>query len=78
MAISGSGGWIPSKGVMLKDGHLVWQGLCQNKPKSIVEQDLEVAAERLIREPKKIIQVHFVGLNSATLDKIVWEKLNGD
>ena len=77
MAISGSGGWIPSRGVFLKDGHLVWSGLCQNKPKYIVEQDMEAAADKLLGDPGKEVQVHFYANNAIRLAQIVRERQDG-
>ena len=77
MAISGSGGWIPSKGVRLERGHLVWSGIPQNKPKDLVEQDMSVAARRIVENPGEIIQVHFFGANALTLARNVREMIDG-
>lgn len=47
MAVSGSGGWIPSNQVRLESGQIRFiGGYTQNKPKDIVHEP-EEAAERL-------------------------------
>lgn len=48
MAISGSGGWIPSNQVRLVDGHFWFCGITQNKPKSICNNDADDVVRRLL------------------------------
>ena len=56
MAISGSGGWVPSFGVKIApDGSLQTTGYAQNKPKEIVEMDMTEAIEKI--GPGVILQV---------------------
>lgn len=48
MAIGGAGGWVPSNVAVLKDGHIVFVAITQNKPKSVVEKDPARAAKLLL------------------------------
>lgn len=48
MAIAGSGGWIPSNQIRLRDGQLQFCSITQNKPSSVCESDPATAARRLL------------------------------
>jgi hypothetical protein len=59
MAVSGSGGWIPSCGVYLWRGEVRLTPITQNKPRSVVETDIDRAARRIIAG--EIVQVDMRG-----------------
>lgn len=56
MAIAGSGGWIPSSGLVIRAGKLLPVGYTQNKPRNIV-LPLDEAAEALRSNPRAIVQI---------------------
>ena len=51
MAVSGSGGWIPSTLVRIRNSQLISVGYTHNVPKSIVQMDMSVAADTLRAQP---------------------------
>lgn len=57
MAVSGSGGWVPSNKVRMWEGRLKWVGgYTQNKPKYLIPSP-EEAARRLLRGEAVTIDV---------------------
>ena len=72
MAIGGGG--VHSRGVKFEDGHLVWIGIPCNKPREIVYRDLNHAADFLVANPGKTIQVEFLGRNAWKLGGLVRER----
>ena len=71
--MAGSG--TPSRGVWVRDGKFRASNYSQNKPKSVV-YELREAAEIIVTEPGKIVQVDTRGSNIVDLQKMVEEKLN--
>lgn len=59
MAVSGSGGWKSSIGVIVRHGRLITVGLPQNKPREVVSMDLYAAADKVLTDPNQIVQVYF-------------------
>lgn len=69
MAVSGSGGWVPSRRVYLKDNQLTFVGYAQNKPRSIVYKDMYEAAQALLGG--KRIELHYYADNVVRLNQIL-------
>ena len=59
MAISGSGGWIPSNRVRLVDGKLVFLEITQNKPSTVLVRDPEEVARRLLAGEDVMIDIWY-------------------
>lgn len=57
MAVAGSGGWIPSTEVCIKNGELLQPGYTQNTPRDVVQIDMSLAAAQLRRNPTELIRV---------------------
>lgn len=69
MAVSGAGGWIPSCGVYLRGGEVKLSPITQNKPKSVVETDIERAAQRIVAGETVQVDVRG-GLLSAVRERV--------
>ena len=59
MAISGSGGWIPSNRVRLINGRLVFLEITQNKPSTVLVRDPEEVARRLLAGEAVMIDIRY-------------------
>ena len=57
MAVSGSGGWVPSTWARWDGAQVQFMGITQNKPKDVIEPDPSVAAARLLAGERVTIDV---------------------
>lgn len=57
MAVSGSGGWIPSRGVWVRDRTLHIHSMAQNKPRDIVHGIADAALILAEQAPGTVVQV---------------------
>ena len=57
MAVSGSGGWVPSTLVCIHNNRLEQVGYTHNVPKTSVQMDMSVAADALRANPSATIRV---------------------
>ena len=57
MAVSGSGGWIPSTRVRIRNAELISAEYTQNVPREIVETDINAAAAQLRAHPADLLRV---------------------
>ena len=59
MAISGSGGWIPSNRVRLVGGRLVFLEITQNKPSTVLVRDPEEVVRRLLAGEDVMMDIRY-------------------
>lgn len=56
MAVAGSGGWVPSCTVLVRDGGLVAHGIVNNKPADSVYSDTERGARGTLADAIAVLR----------------------
>lgn len=74
MAIAGSGGFVPSNGVYIRNRRLRFLPITQNKPKNVLAFDMAVVADRLAENPDLSVQIPMSAENTLELVRILREK----